>query len=103
MVHLQICTPPSTADLPVVPRDETDREVNVKARLPAWAKGKSVVLDMTQTNIKLFLKEEEGAPIIEVRYVYRVACTRTTTRLLRYIGATMNDVAREAPTYVAVF
>ncbi|CAM9590072.1 unnamed protein product, partial [Hapterophycus canaliculatus] len=45
--------------------DETDKEVNVKARLPAWAKGKSVVLDMTQTSIKLSLKEEPGTPIIE--------------------------------------
>ncbi|CAM9443846.1 unnamed protein product [Pylaiella littoralis] len=45
--------------------DETDKEVNVKARLPAWAKGKSVVLDLTQTGIKLSLKEEEGSPIIE--------------------------------------
>lgn len=37
------------------------------ARLPAWAKGKSVILDLTQTDIKLSLKEEEGSPIIEVR------------------------------------
>lgn len=47
-------------------RDETDKEVNVMARLPAWAKGKSVVLDLSQTDIKLSLKEEEGPPIIEV-------------------------------------
>lgn len=47
-------------------REETDKEVNVKARLPAWAKGKSVVLDMTKTSINLSLKEEEGTPIIEV-------------------------------------
>ncbi|CAM9948007.1 unnamed protein product [Ectocarpus fasciculatus] len=45
--------------------DETDKEVNVKARLPAWAKGKSVVLDMTNTHVKLFLKEEEATAIIE--------------------------------------
>lgn len=57
---------------PFVSRDETDKEVNVKARLPAWAKGKSVILDMTQTNIKLSLKEEADTPIIEVQY--RVYC-----------------------------
>eukprot|EP00752_Nemacystus_decipiens_P007725 g6907.t1 len=45
--------------------DETDKELNVKARLPAWAKGKSVILDMSQTHIKLSLKEEMDAPIIE--------------------------------------
>ena len=55
----------------LVARDETDKEVNVKARLPAWAKGKSVVLDMTQTHIKLSLKEEEEAPIIEVQYIHQ--------------------------------
>lgn len=48
-------------------RDETDKELNVKARMPAWAKGKSVVLEMTKTHIKLALKEEEDKPIIEVR------------------------------------
>lgn len=50
----------------VFSRDETDKEVNVKARLPAWAKGKSVILDMTQTDIRLSLKGEEATPIIEV-------------------------------------
>lgn len=48
-------------------RDETDKELNVQARMPAWAKGKSVVLEMTKTHIKLALKEEEDKPIIEVR------------------------------------
>lgn len=51
----------------VVFRDETEKELNVKARLPAWAKGKSVVLEMTKSRIRLALKEEEDKPIIEVR------------------------------------
>lgn len=51
----------------MVIRDETDRELNVKARMPAWAKGKSVVLEMSKTHIRLSLKEEEDKPIIEVR------------------------------------
>lgn len=50
--------------------------MNVKARLPAWAKGKSVVLDMTQTHITLSLKEEEAAPIIEVQQLLLVASLR---------------------------
>lgn len=51
----------------VVFRDETEKELNVKARMPAWAKGKSVVLEMTKTHVKLALKEGEDKPIIEVR------------------------------------
>lgn len=38
----------------------------MKIRLPAWAKGKSVILDMATTDIKLALKEEEDKPILEV-------------------------------------
>lgn len=37
--------------------------------MPAWAKGKSVVLDMTKTHIRLALKEEEDKPILEVCYL----------------------------------
>lgn len=47
-------------------RQETEKELNVMARLPAWAKGKSVRLELGKTHIKLFLKEEEDKPIIEV-------------------------------------
>lgn len=39
----------------------------MKARLPAWAKGKSVRLDLGKTHIKLVLKEEADKAIIEVR------------------------------------
>ncbi|CAM9159814.1 unnamed protein product [Ascophyllum nodosum] len=45
--------------------EETDKEINVKARMPAWAKGKSVMLDLNNNNIRLALKEEEDKPIIE--------------------------------------
>eukprot|EP00904_Undaria_pinnatifida_P005034 jgi/Undpi1/1660/HiC_scaffold_11.g05050.m1 len=45
--------------------DETDKELNVKARMPAWAKGKSVALEMTKTHIRLALEEELDKPIIE--------------------------------------
>lgn len=47
-------------------REESDKELNIKARLPAWAKGKSIILDLAKKRIKLALKEEEGKPIIEV-------------------------------------
>lgn len=49
-------------------REETEKEVNVKARMPAWAKGKSVVLDLSKNHIKLALQEEKDKPIIEVLY-----------------------------------
>ncbi|CAM9519163.1 unnamed protein product [Sphacelaria rigidula] len=43
---------------------ETDKELNVQARMPAWTKGKSVTLDLSKTHIKLALREE-NAPVIE--------------------------------------
>ena len=55
-----------TARSCVALREETDKEINVKARMPAWAKGKSVMLDLNNNNIRLALKEEEDKPIIEV-------------------------------------
>lgn len=57
--------------------------MNVKARLPAWAKGKSVILDMTKTHIKLALKEEEATPIIEVQR--RSVCMTAVIGFIQYL------------------
>lgn len=70
-------------------RLETDEELNVKARLPAWAKGKSVILDMTKTHIRLALQEEQDKAIIEVHHTRGVAHSRCRppSNHAVYIGA----------------
>ena len=50
----------------VLCREESDKEINIQARMPAWTKGKSVMLDLDNDHIRLAIREEEDNPIIEV-------------------------------------
>lgn len=65
-------------------RDETDKELNIRIRMPAWAKGKSVRLDLHKTHIKLVLKEEEDNPIIEVK-IRKLQWTRIGCRRVAHL------------------
>lgn len=58
-------------------REESDEELNIKARLPAWAKGKSVMMELSEKRIRLSLREERDKPIIEVKFS---ACSRRCMR-----------------------